>query len=257
MNQVATNVRWHHATIGPEERARRLGQRGVVVWLTGLSGAGKSTIAARVDALLHARGHHSYILDGDNLRFGLCRDLGFSPEDRAENVRRLGEAARLLQDAGLIVLVAAISPYREDRARVRERLPPGGFLEVFVDAPLAVCESRDPKGLYRRARAGEIAGFSGIDAPYEPPEAPDLRLTLVPHAPGGAPSSAAASLAATPAGATATSTSPTIDVTADASDGASILRDRSVAAGATADDHAAAIVGLLAARGLLTPPAAT
>ncbi|MCY1062936.1 adenylyl-sulfate kinase [Nannocystis sp. SCPEA4] len=245
MNQVATNVRWHHATIGPEERAQRLGQRGVVVWLTGLSGAGKSTIAARVDALLHARGRHSYILDGDNLRFGLCRDLGFSPEDRAENVRRLGEAARLLQDAGLIVLVAAISPYREDRARVRERLPPGGFLEVFVDAPLAVCESRDPKGLYRRARAGEIAGFSGIDAPYEPPEAPDLHLTLVPHAPAGATSSAATPADATPGAATsaATSASPTID--------------RSVAASATADDHAAAIVGLLAARGLITPPAGT
>ena len=236
MNQVATNVRWHHAAVGPEERAQRLGQRGVVVWLTGLSGAGKSTIAARVDALLHARGRHSYILDGDNLRFGLCRDLGFSPEDRAENVRRLGEAARLLQDAGLIVLVAAISPYREDRARVRERLPPGHFLEVFVDAPLAVCESRDPKGLYRRARAGEIAGFSGIDAPYEPPEAPDLHLTF------------------RPADATA-ATSPTTSTEAGASDDAATLGDRGVAAGATADEHAAAIVALLAARGLLMPPA--
>lgn len=244
MNQVASNVRWHHAAVGPDERAQRLGQQGVVVWLTGLSGAGKSTIAARVDAQLHARGRHSYILDGDNLRFGLCRDLGFSPEDRAENVRRLGEAARLLQDAGLIVLVAAISPYREDRARVRERLPPGRFLEVFVDAPLAVCESRDPKGLYRRARAGEITGFSGIDAPYEPPEAPDLRLI---HAPPGA---ASAGVRVTSAGATSESAS----VELDAGGGASATG--SAATGAAPDDHAAAIVALLEARGLLASPLA-
>ncbi|MDC0719540.1 adenylyl-sulfate kinase [Nannocystis bainbridge] len=224
MNQVASNVRWHHAAIGPEERAQRLGQRGAVVWLTGLSGAGKSTIAAQVDAQLHARGRHSYILDGDNLRFGLCRDLGFSPEDRAENVRRLGEAARLLQDAGLIVLVAAISPYRDDRARVRERFPAGCFLEVFVDAPLAVCESRDPKGLYRRARAGEIADFSGIDAPYEPPDAPDLHLLF--HADV---SSKHAAADASPA-------------------------DPRVAVGASPDEHAAAIVDLLVARDLLTAP---
>lgn len=204
MNQIATNVRWHHAAVSPDDRARRLGQQGAVLWLTGLSGAGKSTIATRVDALLHARGRHSYILDGDNLRFGLCRDLGFSPADRAENIRRLGEVAFILQDAGLLVLVAAISPYRQDRACVRERLPAGRFLEIFVDAPLAVCEARDPKGLYRRARAGEITGFSGIDAPYEAPEAPDLRLE---------------------------------------------------AAAGTPDDHAAAILALLDARGLLAPPA--
>ena len=234
MNQVATNVRWHHAAIGPDERAQRLGQRGVVVWLTGLSGAGKSTIAARVDAQLHARGRHSYILDGDNLRFGLCRDLGFSPEDRAENVRRLGEAARLLQDAGLIVLVAAISPYRDDRARVRERLPAGRFLEVFVDAPLAVCESRDPKGLYRRARAGEIAGFSGIDAPYEPPGAPDLHLLFRTEA-----SSPDAPADASPAHAEA---------------GPAAMAEARVAVGASPDEHAAAIVALLEARGLLAPP---
>lgn len=176
MNPVATNIRWHHAAVTADDRERSLGQRGAVLWLTGLSGAGKSTIAALVDQQLHARGKHGYILDGDNLRFGLCKDLGFSPEDRAENVRRLGEAARLLQDAGMIVLVAAISPYRADRARVRERIPEGRFLEIFVDAPLAVCEARDPKGLYRRARAGEITGFSGVDAPYEPPDAPELRL---------------------------------------------------------------------------------
>lgn len=176
MNPVATNIRWHHAAVSADDRERGLGQRGAVLWLTGLSGAGKSTIAALVDRDLHARGKHGYILDGDNLRFGLCKDLGFSPEDRAENVRRLGEAARLLQDAGLIVLVAAISPYRRDRALVRQRIPVGRFLEIFVDAPLAVCEARDPKGLYRRARAGEITGFSGVDAPYEPPDAPELRL---------------------------------------------------------------------------------
>lgn len=170
------NIRWHHAAVPPAERERGLGQRGAVVWLTGLSGAGKSTLAALVDRALVDRGRHSYILDGDNLRFGLCSDLGFSPEDRAENIRRLGEAARLLQDAGLIALVAAISPYRRDRALARARVPAGRFFEVFVDVPLELCESRDPKGLYRRARAGEIIGFSGIDAPYEAPEAPELRL---------------------------------------------------------------------------------
>lgn len=180
MTHAATNIRWHHAAVSAEERERGLGQRGAVVWLTGLSGAGKSTIAALVDRELVARGRHSYILDGDNLRFGLCKDLGFSPEDRAENVRRLGEAARLLQDAGIIALVAAISPYRRDRAQVRGRVPEGRFLEVFVDVPLALCEARDPKGLYRKARAGEITGFSGIDAPYEPPEAAELHLVADP-----------------------------------------------------------------------------
>lgn len=181
VNPVATNIRWHHAAVGAEDRERLLGQRGAVVWLTGLSGAGKSTIAARAGQALHARGHLAYILDGDNLRFGLCADLGFAAEDRAENVRRLGEAARLMQDAGLIVLVAAISPYRQDRERARGRIAAGRFVEVFVDAPLAVCEARDPKGLYRRARAGEITGFSGIDAPYEAPEAPELRLVAGPE----------------------------------------------------------------------------
>ncbi len=180
MNPVATNIRWHHAAVSADDRERLLGQRGAVVWLTGLSGAGKSTIAARVDQALHARGRHTYILDGDNLRFGLCADLGFSAADRAENVRRLGEAARLLQDAGIIVLVAAISPYRGDRDRVRGRIAAGRFLEVFLDVPIEVCEARDPKGLYRRARAGEITGFSGVDAPYEAPEAPELRLVADP-----------------------------------------------------------------------------
>ncbi len=176
MNHVPTNIRWHHAKVTAEDRERSKGQRGAALWFTGLSGAGKSTIAALVDARLVQRGRHSYILDGDNLRFGLCNDLGFSPEDRAENARRLAEVAALFVDAGLIVLVAAISPYRRDRDHARARLPAGGFLEVFVDTDLAECERRDPKGLYRRARAGEITGFSGIDAPYERPEAPELRL---------------------------------------------------------------------------------
>jgi len=177
VNHVPTNIRWHHAKVTAEDRERSKGQRGAALWFTGLSGSGKSTIAALVDARLVQRGRHSYILDGDNLRFGLCNDLGFSPEDRAENARRLAEVAALFVDAGLIVLVAAICPYRRDRDQARARLPAGRFLEVFVDTDLAECERRDPKGLYRRARAGEITGFSGIDAPYERPEAPELHLT--------------------------------------------------------------------------------
>jgi len=170
------NIRWHAAAVAAADREAIKGQRGAVLWFTGLSGAGKSTIAALVDHKLHAAGRHSYILDGDNLRFGLCADLGFSPEDRAENIRRLGEVARLFVDAGLIVLCAAISPYRRDRELARSKVPADRFLEIFVDTDLAVCEARDPKGLYRRARAGEITGMSGIDAPYEPPSAPELRL---------------------------------------------------------------------------------
>lgn len=170
------NIRWHAAAVSAADREAIKGQRGAVLWFTGLSGAGKSTIAALVDRQLHARGRHSYILDGDNLRFGLCKDLGFSPEDRAENIRRIGELARLFVDAGLIVLCAAISPYRRDRAVARALVGPDRFIEIFVDTELAECERRDPKGLYRKARAGEITGFSGIDAPYERPESPELRL---------------------------------------------------------------------------------
>lgn len=176
MNHAPSNIRWHHATVTAEDRERSKGQRGAVLWFTGLSGAGKSTIAALVDGGLQAAGRHSYILDGDNLRFGLCKDLGFSPEDRQENIRRLGEVARLFVDAGLIVLCAAISPYRRDRELARGLVGPGRFVEIFVDTDLAECERRDPKGLYRRVRAGEITGFSGIDAPYERPEHPELRL---------------------------------------------------------------------------------
>lgn len=178
------NIRWHAAAVTAADRESIKGQRGAVLWFTGLSGAGKSTVAALVDHKLHASGRHSYILDGDNLRFGLCQDLGFSPDDRTENIRRLGEVARLFVDAGLLVLVAAISPYRRDRELARARVAPDRFLEIFVDTDLAVCEARDPKGLYRRARAGEITGMSGVDAPYEPPIAPELRLVASSDGPG-------------------------------------------------------------------------
>lgn len=149
---------------------------GAAIWLTGLSGAGKSTLAGQLEQRLRAHGQRTYLLDGDVLRTGLNRDLGFSAEDRAENVRRVGEVAWLMADAGLIVIVALISPFRRDRQAVRERFAAGKFFEVHVDVPLAVAESRDPKGLYRKARAGLLRDFTGIDSPYEPPESPEVRL---------------------------------------------------------------------------------
>jgi len=158
------------------DRAALLRHRSVTLWLTGLSGSGKSTLARALEQELVSRGVLAYVLDGDNVRDGLCADLGFSPEDRVENIRRVGEVAKLMNDAGVLVLTAFISPYRDDRARVRAALPPGEFLEVFVDCPLEICERRDPKGLYRKARAGAIAEFTGISAPYEPPDAPELRV---------------------------------------------------------------------------------
>lgn len=161
------------------ERARLLGQRGCVVWLTGLSGSGKSTLASALEAALVAAGRAAYVLDGDNLRHGLNADLGFSPAERAENVRRAGEVAALFADAGILVISAFISPYRADRERARaaaERIEPGAFHEVHISAPLDVCEQRDPKGLYKLARAGKIADFTGISAPYEPPEAAELEI---------------------------------------------------------------------------------
>jgi bifunctional enzyme CysN/CysC len=169
-------VVWHHGTVTGEDRAAVTGGGGITVWLTGLSGSGKSTIAHRVEHTLVASGRAAYVLDGDNVRHGLNGDLGFTAEDRSENVRRVGEVARLMADAGLVVLVPVISPYRTDRDRVRTIHDEAGlsFLEVFVDTPLEVCEARDPKGLYARARAGEITGFTGIDDPYQPPERPDL-----------------------------------------------------------------------------------
>lgn len=166
-----------------EERERLKGQRGVTVWFTGLSASGKSTIATKVDRELANRGFHCAVLDGDNVRHGLNRDLGFSPEDREENIRRIGEVAKLFSETGLIVLTAFISPYRRDRDRNREIHHAGDFLEVFVDSPIEVCESRDPRGLYRRARAGEIQEFTGISAPYEPPFHPELVLKTAEETP--------------------------------------------------------------------------
>jgi bifunctional enzyme CysN/CysC len=172
----AGNIHWQALSVDKATRAAQKHQTPCVLWFTGLSGAGKSTVANLVEKRLMAMGHHSYILDGDNVRHGLNRDLGFTAEDRVENIRRVAEVARLFVDAGLIVLVSFISPFRSERQLAREKVADGEFLEVFVDAPLAVCEERDAKGLYKKARAGEIRNFTGIDSAYEPPEAPDLHL---------------------------------------------------------------------------------
>jgi bifunctional enzyme CysN/CysC len=171
----ATNVRAQPLTVTPEMRAAAMGQRPRLLWFTGLSGAGKSTIANLVEAKLHARGRHTFLLDGDNIRLGLTRDLGFSEADRAENIRRVGETAKLMLDSGLIVLAAFISPFRAERRMVRDLLGEG-FIEIFVDVPLSEAERRDPKGLYAKARAGKIPNFTGIGSPYEAPEQPELRV---------------------------------------------------------------------------------
>lgn len=170
-------VVWHQHPVSPEQRQALLKQRPLTVWLTGLSAAGKSTIAGITEQLLLDAGHAAYVLDGDNVRHGLNQDLGFSAHDRHENIRRIAEVAHLMNDAGLIVLTAFISPYRADRQRARDIIGSERFFEVYVATPLTVCEARDPKGLYRKARAGEIADFTGISAPYEPPEHPELILT--------------------------------------------------------------------------------
>ncbi|HVJ39811.1 MAG TPA: sulfate adenylyltransferase subunit CysN [Stenotrophomonas sp.] len=172
----AGNVHWQHLDVDNAARARIKGQAPKVLWFTGLSGAGKSTVANLVDRRLHALGYHTFILDGDNVRHGLNRDLGFTDEDRVENIRRVAEVARLMADAGLIVLVSFISPFRAERRMARERFGEGEFVEVFVDVPLAVAEARDVKGLYAKARAGQIPNFTGIDSPYEAPEAPEVHL---------------------------------------------------------------------------------
>lgn len=164
------------ARITRQQREARNGHRAGLVYLTGLPGAGKSTLATLVEQRLHEQGMRTYVLDGDELRAGLCKDLGFSDADRIENLRRVTETARLMVDAGLVVITALISPFRSERAAARARFSAGEFLEVFVDAPLAVCEARDPKGLYKRARRGEIVGFTGIDSRYEPPLCPDVHI---------------------------------------------------------------------------------
>lgn len=185
---TSPDVVWHDEGIPREVRWAARGVHGATVWLTGLSGSGKSTIAAAVAAALTDRGVLAYTLDGDNLRHGLNGDLGFSAADRAENVRRIAQVARLCADAGLVVLVPVISPYRAGRDRARALHDASGlvFVEVFVDAPLAVCETRDPKGLYRRARAGELAGMTGVDDPYEAPEHPDLVVASAELSPAAA-----------------------------------------------------------------------
>lgn len=173
---MSKDLFWHRGVIDRSTRERRNGHGSAVVWFTGLSGAGKSTIAHAVEERLHAMGCQSYVLDGDNVRHGLCADLGFSMSDRHENIRRVGEVAKLMVDAGLIVLTAFISPLRADRDRVRGMLEPHEFLEVYVRCPIEVCEARDVKGLYRRARAGEIPEFTGVSSPYEEPTQNELTL---------------------------------------------------------------------------------
>ncbi len=171
------NITWHFGKVTRDDRAKMKGHKGVTLWLTGLSGSGKSTISRALEEALSGRGVHTYVLDGDNIRHHLNRDLGFTPADRTENIRRIGEVARLMTDAGLVVITAFISPYRADRERARSIQKPGDFLEVHLDVDVATCESRDPKGLYARARSGEIQNFTGISAPYEAPEAPEIRLS--------------------------------------------------------------------------------
>ena len=194
MERRSQNVTWHAHAVSRERRAEVLGGEGATVWFTGLPASGKSTIAAALEGALLERGRSAYLLDGDNLRHGLNGDLGFSAEDRAENVRRTGEVARLFADAGLVALVALVSPYAADRRRIRERHEADGlrFIEVYVNTPLQDCERRDPKGLYARARAGELPGLTGVDDPYEGPERPQVELRRVEE---GVPDAVAAVIA--------------------------------------------------------------
>ena len=175
-DRKATNITWHEGAITREDREKLLDQKGCVLWFTGLSASGKSTLALEVENTLHRRGRLTYVLDGDNIRHGLNKNLGFSPADREENIRRIGEVSKLFADSGVIVMTAFISPYRADRDTARALVEDERFIEVFVDCPLEVCEERDPKGLYKKARAGEIPEFTGISAPYEEPDSPELTV---------------------------------------------------------------------------------
>ncbi|MCG8428350.1 MAG: adenylyl-sulfate kinase [Chromatiales bacterium] len=173
---MSSNIVWHSHPVDQQSRAEQKSQRPLVIWFTGLSASGKSTIAGALEQILTQQGYHTYLLDGDNVRHGLCQDLSFSDADRQENIRRVGEVSKLMADAGLITLAAFISPFRADRRIVRDILPEGQFVEVFVDAPLDVCRERDPKGLYAKADRGEIKQFTGIDSPYEIPENPEVHI---------------------------------------------------------------------------------
>jgi len=170
------NIVWHEGIVSRADREKMAGHKGCTIWMTGLSGSGKSTLAVALEKVLIDRGIRTFVLDGDNVRHGLNKDLGFSPEDRNENIRRIGEVAKLFTDAGVINITAFISPYRQDRDRVRALMAEGDFLEAYVDCPLEVCEQRDPKGLYKKARAGQIPEFTGISAPYEAPDHAEITL---------------------------------------------------------------------------------
>ena len=177
----ASNIAWHDMKVDKTARARANGQKPCVLWFTGFSGAGKSTIADRLEQRLHALGGRTYLLDGDNVRHGLNKDLGFTDQDRVENIRRVAEVAKLMVDAGLLTLVSFISPFRSERSMARSLMEEGEFVEIFVDTPLEICEARDPKGLYKKARAGELRNFTGIDSDYEAPEAAEIVLKSGEH----------------------------------------------------------------------------
>jgi len=172
----STNVLWHHATVNRVRREAQNGHRGAIIWFTGLSGSGKSTLAHAVEESLHQHGCRTIVLDGDNVRHGLCGDLGFSVKDRQENIRRIGEVAKLFMEAGVIVLTAFISPYRIDRENIRGKVKHGDFVEIYCNAPIEICKTRDIKGLYKKALSGEISEFTGISAPYQAPEKPELTV---------------------------------------------------------------------------------
>jgi adenylylsulfate kinase len=173
---ASTNIVWHHSTVSRGARAHQRGHRSAILWFTGLSGAGKSTLANAVNSALFEQGLACYVLDGDNVRHGLCKDLGFSDADREENIRRIGEVAKLFLDAGVVVLTAFVSPFKADRDRARALVEPGDFIEIHCAADLGTCEERDTKGLYAKARAGDIKEFTGISSPYEAPESPELKI---------------------------------------------------------------------------------